>query len=130
MQAYSPDGRLPHLYDYARLESVPFSQLAGGLTRFGEVTELLRERDDRFAIFGPGDEVTVRFEARHLPALPAGWTRSFVLRTWGYCKDCGPFTASGATIEPLPFRAMTTYPYGPDEHYPRDTNHEGYLTRV
>src|SRR5207237_10743108 len=100
------------------------------LSRLGDVTELLRERDDCFVIFGPGDEVTVRFDARHLPALPSGWTRSFVLRTWGYCKDCGPFTATGATIEPLPFRAMSTYPYGPDEQYPRYGAHVDYRKRL
>jgi cytochrome c-type biogenesis protein CcmH/NrfG len=129
IQEHSPDGRAPHLYDYDRLESVPFSQLAGRLTRLGNVTELLRKRDDCFVIFGPGDEVTVRFDARSLPALPAGWTRSFVLRTWGYCKDCGPFTATGATIEPLPFQGMRSYPYGPNEHYPRDAFHEQYRER-
>lgn len=129
LQEYSPDGRLPRLYDYHRLESVPFSQLAGRLTRFGDVTELLQRQDDRFVIFGPGDEVTIRFDARNLSPLPPGWTRSFVLRTWGYCKDCGPFTATGATIEPLPFRAMSTYPYGPNEQYPRDAEHEDYRRR-
>jgi lipoprotein NlpI len=126
LKEYSPDGRPPHLYDHDRLDSVPFSQLAGRLTRLGDVTELLRERDDRFVIFGPGDEVTVRFDGRYLPALPPGWTRSFVLRAWGYCKDCGPFTATGATIEPLPFHGMSTYPYGPTEQYPRDAAHEDY----
>ena len=40
-----------------------------------------------------------------------------------------PFTATGATIEPLPFRSMSTYPYGPEEHYPRDTFHEDYRKR-
>ncbi len=129
VQEYSPDGRLPRLYDYDRLESVPFSHLAGRLTRLGDVTELLQDPDDRFVIFGPGDEATVRFDARNLPALPPGWTRSFVLRAWGYCKDCGPFTATGATIEPLPFRAMSTYPYAPEEYYPRDTFHEDYRKR-
>jgi hypothetical protein len=129
LQEHSPDSRPPSLYDYDRLESVPFSQLTGRLTRFGDVTDLLRKRDDCFVIFGPGDEITVRFDARSLPALPGGWTRSFVLQTWGYCKDCGPFTATGATIEPLPFQAMSSYPYGPDEHYPRDTVHEDYRKR-
>ncbi len=129
LQEYSPDGRQPNLYDSDRLQSVPFSQLAGRLTRFGDVTELLRDRDDRFVIFGPGDEVTVRFDARNLPGLPSGWTRSYVLRTWGYCKDCGPFTATGATVAPLPFHAMSTYPYDPEEHYPRDPLHEDYRKR-
>jgi hypothetical protein len=129
LKEYSPDGRAPYLYDHDQLEAVPFSQMAGWLTRLGEVTELLRGCDDRFVIFGPGDELTIRFDARSLPALPPGWTRSFVLRTWGYCKDCGPFTATGATIEPLPFRAMSTYPYGPDEHYPQDAAHDDYRKR-
>jgi hypothetical protein len=118
MQEFSPDGREPTLYDYDRLDAVPVSRLAGKLTRLGDVTELLRAVDDRFVIFGPGDDLDVRFDARQLPELPAGWTRSFVLRTWGYCKDCAPFTATGATIEPLPFRAMGNYPYGPDKKYP------------
>jgi tetratricopeptide (TPR) repeat protein len=129
MQEYSPDGRLPTLYDYGRLEPFPVSGLSGRLTRLGDVTELLRDRDDRFVIFGPGDEVTVSFDARQLPELPPGWSRSFVLRTWGYCKSSGPFTATGDTIEPLPFRAMKTYPYGPDEHYPNDSLHEEYRRR-
>ncbi len=101
-------------------------RLSGKLTRTGDVTELLRERDDRFVIFGPGDEVTVRFDGRSLPALAPGWTRSFVLRTWGYCKDCSPFTATGDTVEPLPFQAMSNYPYDPNERYPRDAVHEEY----
>jgi hypothetical protein len=129
MQEYSPDGRQPTLYDYDRTEAVPLSPPAGRLTRRGDVTELLRDRDDRFVIFGPGDEVTVRFDARRLPALPPGWQRDFVLRTWGYCKDSGPFTATGETVEPLPFRAMRNYPYGPDEHYPCDAAHQDYLRR-
>jgi hypothetical protein len=120
MREYSPDGRQPTIYDYDRLEDVPVAPPAGRRTRFGDVTSLLRETDDRFVIFGPGDEVTARFDARQLPPLPFGWTRSFILKTWGYCKDSGPFTATGATIEPLPFRGMRRYPYGPDEHYPAD----------
>jgi hypothetical protein len=97
------------------------------MTRYGTVTELLRERDDCFVIFGPGDVLTVKFDARKLPPLPKGWVRSFVLRTWGYCKDCAPFTATGDTVEPLPFHQMSTYPYGPKEHYPRSNKHQAYL---
>jgi tetratricopeptide (TPR) repeat protein len=125
-QEYSPDGREPTIYDHDRIDSVPVSRLSGKLTRTGNVTELLRDRDDRFVIFGPGEEVTVRFDAGALPALPSGWQRSFVLRTWGYCKDCSPFTATGDTIEPLPFHDMTSYPYGANESYPRDPLHEEY----
>jgi hypothetical protein len=129
MQEHSPDGRQPTVYDYARLEAVPVSRLAGRLTRFGDVTELLRGLDDRFVIFGPGDEIDVRFEAAGLPELPQGWKRSYVLRTWGYCKDCSPFTASGDTVGPLPFRGMRDYPYGPDEKYPQPEYDRRFNTR-
>ena len=47
------------------------------------LTELLRDVDDRFVLFGPGDEVTVHFDAQGLPELPEGWKRSFVLRASG-----------------------------------------------
>jgi hypothetical protein len=127
MQEFSPDGKQPTLYDYDRVERVPVARLSGRMTRYGTVTELLRERDDCFVIFGPGDVLTVKFDARKLPALPKGWVRSFVLRTWGYCKDCAPFTATGDTVEPLPFHKMSRYPYGPNEHYPRSKKHRAYL---
>src|SRR5262249_38460514 len=118
VQEFSPDGKLPTVYDYGRLAPLPVNRLAGRMTRHGDVTELLRGGDDRFLIFGPGDERDVRFDASKLPPLPDGWTRSYVLRTWGYCKDTGPFTAHGDTVEPLPFRAMSNYPCGPGEKYP------------
>jgi hypothetical protein len=127
MQEFSPDGKQPTVYDHDRLEKIPVTHLTGRLTRLGEVSELLRERDDRFAIFGPGDEVTVRFDAKGLPPLPQGWTRSFVLRTWGYCKSTGPFVTTGDTVEPLPFAAMTRFPYGAEERYPQTLLHLDYL---
>jgi hypothetical protein len=128
-QEHSPDGRQPTLYDYERLESVPVSRLAGRLTRYGDVAELLRGQDDRLVVFGPGDELEVRFEASGLSSLPSGWQRSYVLRTWGYCKDCSPFTASGATVGPLPFRGMRDYPYGSDEHFPQPDYDRRFNTR-
>jgi hypothetical protein len=119
LQEYSPDGREPTLYDYHRLENVAVTRQAGFLTRLGEVTELLQARDDRFVILGPGDEVTVHFDARGLPVLPPSWTRSFVLRTHGYVKACGPLVVTGDTIEPLPFQRMSCFPYGPGDSYPQ-----------
>jgi hypothetical protein len=129
VREYSPDGHAPVLYDRDRHEDAPLVRQSGRLTRFGDVAELLRRRDDRFVIFGPGDDLTVRFDARSLPPLPAGWRRSFVLRTAGYCKDNALSTAHGSTIEPLPFRAMRNYPYGPEQRYPSDALHRDYLRR-
>src|SRR5262249_9748896 len=126
VQEFSPDGRQPTIYDHDRIESVPVARQTGNLTRLGDVTELLRRVDDRFVIFGPGDEIEIAFDAMGLPELPAGWKRSFVLRSWGYTKSCSPFVAHGDTIEPLPFRAMSNYPYGANERYPADAEHEEY----
>jgi tetratricopeptide (TPR) repeat protein len=126
---YSPDGRLPNLYDYHRSVAVPLVGQSGRMTRFGNVTELLHRRDDCFVVFGPGDDLTVRFDAASLPPLPTGWKRSFVLRTTGYCKDTGLSTAHGATVEPLPFAAMHNYPYDSEQRYPEDALHRDYRRR-
>jgi len=99
-------------------ERVEVSRWSGHLTRLGDVSQLLREADDRFVIAGPGDEVTVRFDAKSLPPLPQGWKRSFVLKVDGYCKDSSRFTATGGEVGPLPFRAMKNYPPAADERPP------------
>jgi hypothetical protein len=116
-------------YDPERREPVAVTRWGGTVTKLGDVTELLRATDDRFAILAPGDEVTARFDARGLPPLPDGWTRSFVLRTWGYCKDSTPFTATGGAVGPLPFRAMKQYPPGPGEQYPHPDDLRRWHTR-
>jgi tetratricopeptide (TPR) repeat protein len=117
-QEYSPGGKLPIAYDYDRLEPVLVTKWKGKFTRTGDVTELLTDLDDRHVICGPGDEVTAEFDAASLPALPAGWKRSFVLRTWGYCKDSSPTTITAGEVGPLPHRGMTSYPYDPKKNPP------------
>ncbi len=111
MQEVYPDGRPPVAYDDAKTEPVAVNKWKGRLTRLGDVTEMLRAADDRFVLAGPGDEITVRFDATKLPALKDGWVRSFVLRTRGYCKDTSTTTVTGGEVGPLPFRAMPNYPH-------------------
>jgi hypothetical protein len=125
----SPDGRLPLLYDYAYVDPAPLAHLRGDLTRYGDVAELLRDDDDRLCLVGPGDEVRLEFDATALPPLPSGWTRGYVLRSVGYCKDADPFTATSDTVGPLPWRGMGAYPFGPDGERPRDAAYEDYLRR-
>ena len=110
VQEISTNGRPPQAYDPLKFESVAVTDWKGRLTKLGDVTELLAEVDDRFALCGPGDEVLVEFDPKGLPPLRAGWERSFVLRTHGYCKDTAPTTQSGGDVNPLPFRGMKTYP--------------------
>jgi tetratricopeptide (TPR) repeat protein len=108
---YSPDGQDPTIYDYDRRDhGVPFKNLRGHYTRFGDVRELLRAGDDRFAIFGRGEEIALEFDATSLPPLAPGKSRTFVLETEGYCKDMDLYTAYPDTVEPLPSRAEENYP--------------------
>jgi hypothetical protein len=107
----STSGRSPQAYDPARFEAVATTSWTGKLTRLGDVTPLLAAADDRLAVLGPGDELLVEFDPAGLPPLEPGFSRSFVLRTHGYCKDTAPTTQTGGHIEPLPYRAMPSYPH-------------------
>ncbi len=123
----SPDGRLPLVYDYDHVDPAPLARMAGKLTRHGDVACLLRADDDRFCVVGPGDEVRLEFSAAGLPALPPGWTRCYVLRSFGYCKDADPFTATSDTVEPLPWRGMPAFPFAPGVRRPDTPEFQEYL---
>ena len=123
----SPDGRLPKLYDHEAVVPVPLARVTGRLTRYGDVAGLLQGDDDRLCLVGPGDEVRVEFDARGIPALPVGWTRGYVLRATGYCKDADLFTATGDCVGPLPWRGMGSYPYGTSGRRPSDPDYDAYL---
>ncbi len=108
---YSPDGRIPTCYDYDRIEpGLPYKILSGAYTRYGDVRALLTAPDDQYVIIGRGEEIELEFDARQLPKLPDGYTRTLVLHTEGWCKDMDLYTAYPDTVEPLPFRAMKNYP--------------------
>jgi hypothetical protein len=125
---YSPDGHKPLIYDYHLNDATaPFHVLKGAYTRYGPVESLLACFDDKFAILGPGDEIALRFSADSLPLLKAGTTRSFILVSHAYCKDMDLYTATPRTLEPLPFRGMTNYPFAPGEAYPRTRGNQAYL---
>ena len=129
----TPDGREPYGYDYQRVSSVShWKVMAGRYTREGDVRELLQGIDDMFVISLPGDEVALTFEA--LPQAGPGWGRTFLLFSQGYSKEMNPRSASPDTVAPLPFRAMSGYPYSAGERYPGTKGHleyqERYNTRV
>jgi Flp pilus assembly protein TadD len=126
----TPDGREPIGYDYEHVSAVtPWKMFVGRYTREGDVRDLVRHVDDMFVISRPGDEIALSFDATGLPPLASGWTRSFLLYAHGYSKEMNPRSASPDTVGPLPFRAMTKYPYGSDEHYPDTPAHREYLER-
>ncbi len=127
---YSPDGRQPLIFDYdLRDATAPFQVPRGAYTRYGPVEELLANFDDRYVLAGPGDEIALSFDAAALPVTPPGQVRSFVLVSHAYCKDMDLYTATPQTLGPLPFRAMSRYPYPADEQYPTDAQHVEYQRR-
>ena len=129
----NPERKQPDTFVYSAVTSNSFWNPTPGMyTRYGDVAELLREVDDRLAILGSGDEIRLQFAAP--PAQPpAGWTRDYLLKVDGWAKDRDPNTAFSSSVEPLPFHAMSRYPYPAGEHFPDDEAHlryrEDYNTR-
>ena len=122
-----PDRKQPEEFIYANVGGASTWNPTPGLyTRYGDVKELLDDVDDRFAILGSGDEVRLQFRADALPGLKPGWKREFILKVDGWAKDRDANTAYSQTVEPLPFHAMSAYPYRRDEHFPSDAMHERY----
>jgi hypothetical protein len=125
--AIDPRRKQPEGFDYARWMPVSAWNPTGGLyTRYGDVLPLIRAIDDRLAIMGSGDELRLLFPVRAAAPPPAGWTRDFLLFVDGWAKDADANTAYGQTVEPLPFHAMSQYPYPPGEHFPDDAEHRKY----
>ena len=124
---YRRGGRYgPHWFDYDSVtKESPWRPITGAATRFGDVRSLLDGSDDQYVIMVPGDETTVEFDA--LPEPPAGWTRDFVLYSDGWIKDSDLNTAHGTTVDPLPYHAIKSYPYGPSDAYPADSARRRYL---
>ncbi|HXU47393.1 MAG TPA: CRTAC1 family protein, partial [Thermoanaerobaculia bacterium] len=122
-----PERKQPEGFDYQSFQPVAMWNPTPGLyTRYGDVGELLSAVDDRFVIFGSGDEIRLAFSAAALPPVPAGWSRDLFLKVDGWAKDADANTAFSQSVEPLPFHAMTSYPYPPGEAYPDDPEHALY----
>ena len=109
---YSNDGLKPNTYHYEERQSTLDyrSMERGKVTRLGRVDELILEADDRFVILGGGDELLVEYDASNLPTLKPGWKRTWLLDTFGWCKDLDPLTAERKGVDPLPFMNMSGYP--------------------
>jgi hypothetical protein len=108
-------------YDYNRVSLTgPFQHQRGGYTRMGDVTPLVKGIDDRYAIFGSGEEIATEFDATALPALPAQWKRDYFFYANGYVKDMDWWDASPFTVAQLPFHKMSAYPYPAAESFPDD----------
>lgn len=98
------------VYDNVSSTNQRWRDLIGYHTRFGDVTELLGDIDDRYVIMNAGDEILLEFED---PGKPEpGYTRSFVFVSDGWVKDGDYNTEASKTVTPLPYHGQTDYEYG------------------
>ena len=108
-------------YDYSRVSLTgPFQHERGNYTRLGDVTALVTGIDNRFAVFGSGEEIAAEFDTAELPALPAHWKRDYFFYANGFVKDMDWWDASPFTVAQMPFHGMSTYPYPAGEKFPDD----------
>jgi hypothetical protein len=117
----------PEQFRYNKVRSVSnWNPTRGNYTRYGNVGSLVQAADDKMVIMGSGDELSLEFPATL--ALPKpGWTRDFLLLVDGWAKDADANTAFSENVLPLPFHAMSAYPYKDSEHFPADPEHAAYV---
>jgi hypothetical protein len=121
----SPTG--PHRFDYDDVIGEPvWRSPPGPYTRYGLVTELLRDADDRYVVMAPGDELTLAFSAQET-GKNEGITFLFVCEGW--LKDFDLNGIGNESVLPLPYAAMRRYPYAAPEQHPDTTFIRQYLTR-
>jgi tetratricopeptide (TPR) repeat protein len=114
-------------YDYNLVSlSGPFQRERGDYTHFGDVTPLLQSVDNKFAVFGTGEEIAAEFDVSKLPPLPAHWNRDYFFYANGFVKDMDWWDASPFTVAQMPFHGMSAYPYPASEKYPDDAASLGY----
>jgi tetratricopeptide (TPR) repeat protein len=122
----NPKNDLTYIYEDVSATG-PYSRQTGNYTRYGDVSDLVRKVDEKYVIYGSGDEVAVDFDATHLPEIPNGWTRDYFFYADGFAKDMDFYAAHGDTVTPLPFHTPVPYPYPVGVHYPEDKDHIQYM---
>lgn len=123
------DGKTPGdiTYDYQSISATgPFHWQRGTYTSYGSVTPLLQAKDNRYVIFGSGEDIDAEFSDTALPALLAHWKRDYFFYADGFVKDMDFYEALPFTVSELPFHEMSTYPYPAHEHYPEDLDSMNY----
>jgi tetratricopeptide (TPR) repeat protein len=115
-------------YDYEKIsETGPFQWQRGPYTHYGNVTQLLDKPDNKYVIFGSGEEIDAEFSAEALPALPAHWKRDYFFYANGFVKDMDFYEVLPFTVAQMPFHEESTYPYPATEHYPENADTLQYL---
>lgn len=119
--------------DYQRVDANPKWRITPGgwCTRYGDVGELIAQRDEGLLVMNGGDELTLRWAAASLPMKPEGYVRQFFIYTDGWDKDADFHVRGGTTVEPLPWHGMDDqlYPQQQRPAFPSNELHRKYNTR-
>ena len=104
---------------------------SGWCTRYGDVRELVANKDEALVLLNGGDAVTLSYAAVDLPEKPAGMVRDFFLFASGWDKDSDVHVRHGQTVGPLPFHGMDDQRYGmePRPAFANDVWMKKYNTR-
>jgi len=121
MREYKSPGDFGFIYDQVS-PTGPYARPVGAYTRLGDVRDLLLNSDDRFLVFGSGDEVQLDFDPDHLPLPAPGWKRDYFFFADGYEKDMDFYAAESDFVYPFPFHRMSEYPYS-NGGFPLDDAH-------
>ena len=105
-QPLSPD------YEQVKLKAPWLITPSGWCTRYGDVNELVRSKDDRLVLMNGGDELTLKFSQSQFPDASLGLKRDYFFFTSGWDKDADPHVVQGWTVEPLPWHGMNDQLYG------------------
>jgi hypothetical protein len=105
------------------------SSASGDFTKYGDVTQVVLEGDDMFVIGRQGDQVSLRFPTAGLAPVEGGMERDYFMFVACWFKDPPGNWGYGFnfTVNPLPFRNMSGFPYPDTESYPSDEAHLNYL---
>ena len=133
-RGYSAESKINEMItpDYTKVSNDGrWTYFAGKFTKTGDVKPLLNQIDDVFMISKTGDELVLSFDALPEPAKNKKYT--FLLYADGYSKEMDINSGSPDLVFPMPFKAMTKYPYGANEHFPMDEDkrkiYDEYTTR-
>jgi|GEM_PF-6452066 len=119
-------------FDYNQVSPTPdelYAYQSGSFTRYGDVSPLLDEQDNRSVVMHYGDELSLQFDYEP-PA--AEMECSYILSGAVWYKSAKE--AFGRTVDPLPFAGMDSYPYAapadfPEQAYAREWNTRTYASR-
>jgi hypothetical protein len=101
------------------------SNSSGNFTRYGDVLSLILNADNELVVGRIGDLVSLRFPDNFGP-VAEGMERDyfFVSSLWFKARwvQNQPYT-----VDPMPFQAMSGYPYPSNESFPTDASHVDYI---